>query len=137
MKGHDELPGERRAGGYQRWRFYPRATATTVSRTGLKNPERPRERDEDYSQQTAPDRSASQRAHSECYYHGVRLSRSARREEFIRETSAVDVGRLVFIDKSGCNIAMSSSCGWGPRLELAEIWLTNADREVVNRIHDR
>jgi transposase len=29
--------------------------------------------------------------------------------------TAVDVGRLVFIDESGCNIAMSSSCGWGPR----------------------
>jgi transposase len=28
---------------------------------------------------------------------------------------SVDVSRLVFIDESGCNIAMSSNSGWAPR----------------------
>lgn len=28
---------------------------------------------------------------------------------------SIEVERLVFIDESGCNISMSSACGWGPR----------------------
>lgn len=42
-----------------------------------------------------------------------------KREAFVTEVQSKDAERLVFLDESGCNIAMAPSYGWAPRGEPA------------------
>lgn len=43
-----------------------------------------------------------------------------RREAFEARIAGVDPDRLVFIDESGCNVAMTPRCAWAPEGERAE-----------------
>lgn len=38
-----------------------------------------------------------------------------KREQFAQEIAQVDRTRLIFLDESGCNVAMTPSHGWAPR----------------------